>query len=406
MSKKLLLISQVFYPDQVSTANLFTNLCTVLAGSEEIDVEVWAGQPSYTELKKQPKNVNFKGVRIKYLPCSNFPKKNFIGRILNTITFTASAGFKILFSGKKTPVWTHTTPPFLGILIAFICSLKKQKFVYILLDIFPEGVIRLGKVSGLNPFIRIWHYLFMKALKRSEKIIVIGRDMKIWVERECPACRHKTEYIPHWQDESLLFPVDYSTNDFVIEKKLVEKFVVQYSGNFGLWNEVKTMARAAVMSPPDVVFIFVGGGMRKQELLEELSGKDQQNIIILPFQANEKFNTILTGSHIQLITLKEGLEGMAVPCKIYGILAAGIPVIAMVPPESEIAMIVNEEKCGFVIGPTDLDGLIRSITVLKSDKTLQKQMGQNSRNAFEKKYTTKIIAGKYKSVLDNLYLRN
>lgn len=401
MSKKFILISQVFYPDQVSTANLFTNLCSVLA-DDKIEVEVWSAQPSYTELKRQPANLIYKGIKIHYLLSTNFQKNSLSGRLVNIFTFTLSAAFKILFSRDKTPVWTHTTPPFLGILLAFICSVRKRKFVYILLDVFPEGLIRLGKVSKKNPFIRLWNSLFIKALKKSDRIIVIGRDMKLWVEDMCAECQKKTEYIPHWQDDNLIFPIEFNKNKFIMEHRLENNFVVQYSGNIGLWNEVKTMGKAVKKNIENVVFIFVGGGIRKKELLNEFSVEDQQNVIMMPFQPNENFNNILTASSVHLVTLREGLEGMAVPCKIYGILAAGVPVIAMVPEHSEIAYVVKEENCGFVINPTDLDGLINVIILLKSDENLRKQMGHNSRRAFEIKYTTRIIADRYKTILNEL----
>ena len=177
MSKKFLLISQVFYPDQVSTANLFTSLCCLLA-EESIDVEVWSAHPSYTELSRQPKRLYYKGINICYLPSTNFKKSSPPGRFFNILTFMISASLKLFFSKEKTPVWAHTTPPFLGIILSSICSLKRRKFIYILLDIFPEGLIRLKKVSGRNIFVRLWQRLFIKTLQKSERIIVIGRDTK------------------------------------------------------------------------------------------------------------------------------------------------------------------------------------------------------------------------------------
>lgn len=401
MTKKFLLISQVFYPDQVSTANLFTTLCTSLA-ERNIEVEVWAAHPSYTELTRQPSRVNYKGINIQYLSSTNFEKSSLVGRFSNILTFMISVSFKLLFSKEKTPVWTHTTPPFLGILLSHICSFKRRKFIYIMLDIFPEGLIRLGTVSGTNIFIRYWQRLFIGSLKKSEKIVVIGRDIKQYIEEICPGCQKKIEYLPHWQDEKLISPIDFSTNKFVIENGLLEKFVVQYSGNIGLWNEVKTMGKAVKKNLEDIVYIFVGGGIRKTELLNEFSLEDQQNVFMMPFQNNSDFNNMLGASHVHLVTLREGLEGMAVPCKIYGILAAGRPVIAMVPELSEIAYIVSEEKCGFVINPTDLDGLIKAILILKTNEILRNEMGQNSRKAFEKKYTTGIIAEKYLALINEL----
>jgi colanic acid biosynthesis glycosyl transferase WcaI len=402
MSKKFLLISQVFYPDQVSTANLFTDLCSVLA-ADDLSVEVWSAQPSYTESKRQPSKIKYNGMVIDYLPSTNFRKNKNLGRILNILTFTLSAAFRLLFSKDKTPVWTHTTPPITGIILSFICAAKKRKLIYILLDIFPEGLIRVGKVSRTNPLIKLWNYLFVKALKRCEKIIVIGRDIKQWVENVCPGCTDKIIYIPHWQDDTLIAPIKYDTNEFVIKNDLKNKFIVQYSGNMGLWNEVRTMGKAVKQNIEGVVFMFVGGGLRKKELFEEFVIESQSNVITMPFQPNEKFNITLNAARVHLVTLDKGLEGMAVPCKIYGILASGIPVIAMVPATSEVAYVVKEENCGIVLDPGDLTGLLESIILFKSDENLRKQMGMNGRKAFENKYTTRIIAERYKSILNELF---
>jgi colanic acid biosynthesis glycosyl transferase WcaI len=401
MHKKFLLVSQVFYPDQVSTANLFTNLCCVLA-EDGVDVEVWSAHPSYTELKRQPEIMEYKGIKIRYLHSTNFTKSNLPGKILNTFTFSVSAGLKILFSRDKTPVWTHTTLPLVGIVLSFICSLKKRKFVYILLDIFPEGLIRVGRVSGKNPLILLWQRFFIRSLKKSEKIIVIGRDIKKWIDDICTECQKKTEYIPHWQDENLIYPINFEESIFIREMGLKGKFVVQYSGNMGIWNEMATLGKAVRKNPENVEFIFVGGGVRKKELLDEFPAENQNNVLILPFQPNENLSNILSASHVHLVTLKEGLEGMAVPCKIYGILAAGRPVIAMVPENSEIAYTVKEDNCGFVINPSDLSGLMETIDLLKNDQNLIVQLGRNSREAFLKKYTTRIISERYKALLDKL----
>jgi glycosyltransferase involved in cell wall biosynthesis len=162
------------------------------------------------------------------------------------------------------------------------------------------------------------------------------------------------------------------------------------------------MGRAVKKNIENVFYIFVGDGIRKAELLNEFTVENQKNVLLMPFQNNNNFNNILTASHVHLVTLKEGLEGMAVPCKIYGIMAAGRPVIALVPDNSEIAFIVKEENCGLVVNPDDTDGLIDAISFLKDNEELRRQMGQNGRKAFEKKYTTRIAAESYKALLDEV----
>ena len=272
------------------------------------------------------------------------------------------------------------------------------------MDAMPDSLIRAGKLSTRSIFVKAWLRLHLSALKKCHKIVVIGRDMKSWLKGIFPSGADKIFYIPLWQDDELIMPVGFKENPFIIGNKLSEYFVVQYSGNIGLWNEVGTLGKAVKQNIDNVEFIVIGGGIRKKELLDEFSVEDQKNIKIFPFQPNEIFNDIISASHVHLVTLKEELAGIAVPSKIYGILAAGRPVIAMVPEYSEIAYIVKEENCGFVINPADLTGLINAIQSLRSDENLTRKFGENSRKAFEKKYTTRIIAERYKTVLNQLII--
>lgn len=399
MAKKFLLISQVFYPDQVSTANLFTVLCAELV-KNGVEVEVWTAHPSYTERKRQRRTIEHNGMQIRYLPSSNFRKSNLAGRIINILSFSLSACINMLFSNDRTPVWTHTTPPFLGMILSVICRLQKRIFVYILLDIYPEGLVRLKKLSGNNPLVRFWQIQFFRSLKRSDRIIVLGRDMQTWLLKKCPGIAGRVVYLPHWQDEEMIVPLAIDSCSIIKENLLSDKFVVQYSGNMGLWNDMLTIGEVVAKNLENVFYIFVGGGIRKNDLIKKIS--DSRNFILLPFQPNEKFNESLSSCHVHLVSLKEELEGMAVPSKIYGILASGRPVIALVPEESEIAFLVKEENCGIVIDPSDSDGLANAIIRLKSDVDLTRELGSNGRKAFLEKYTAAKAARMYKSILDEL----
>ena len=399
--EKFFLISQVFYPDEVSTAGLFTSLASYLS-EDQYDVEVWCAQPSYTHTGKQPGKITHLGMQIRYLCSTRIHKSKLWGRILNISTFMFSTVLRLLFTRDKTPVFTHTTPPFLGIVLSMICSIKKRKLVYIMLDIFPEGMIRLGKLSAGNVFVRLWKRLFVYSLQRSTRIIVLGRDMGDYIAGIYPGGKDKIEYLPHWQDQRLISPIPLDKHPFIHELDLEGHFIIQYSGNMGLWNDMATFGKAVNLSTGNIRFVFIGGGIRKSELQQNISSDKRDSVVYLPFQPSDKLGEVLTGCHASLVSLREGLEGMAVPSKIYGILAAGIPVLALVPEESEIAYIVKEEKCGYVISPGDVEGLSRAIMKLRSDDLLRKEMGLRARSAFETKYTTRIIAERYKQIIQEL----
>ena len=399
MRKKFFLVSQVFYPDEVSTASLFTDLCIVLA-KDDYEIEVWCAQPSYTTTKRQPGRVKYKEVNISYLFGTNFSKDNLLGRLVNYITFSFSLFLKLLFSKEKCSIFTVTNPPILGALVMAACYLRKRKFIYIILDVYPDGLIRVGKMSEKNLVSIIWKKINRLILEKAEKIIVLGRDMLDWVMITNSNVRDRIQYIPHWQNEDIFHYIPYNENPFVIEHNIHDKFVVQYSGNMGMWHDMQIFARASKNLENDgVTFFFIGDGIRRKELFREWNDKVPSNTEVLPYQPKEKIGESIAGCHVALISLREGLQGMAVPCKIYGILAAGIPVIAMVPENSEIGLIIREENCGFVISPNDLDGLINAILKLKSDEKLRTAMGKNGRKAFEQKYLTRIIAEKYKSLI-------
>ena len=224
--------------------------------------------------------------------------------------------------------------------------------------------------------------------------------MEKWVIEKFKDTAEKTTYLPLWQDAELINPMEIEVNPFIKEHDLEGKFIVQYSGNMGLWQDMKILGTVANrMSDENTTFVFIGGGMRKKELLDTFNNKIPQNVRLFPFQPNKELGNVLTACHLALISLRDGLTGMAVPSKIYGIMAAGVPSIAIVPEDSEIAMILKEEDCGLVVEPGDINGLKNAIIRLKEDEKLRIKMGINARKAFENKYTVRIIAQQYKKLI-------
>ena len=400
-SRKFFLVSQVFYPDETSTASLFTDLALALAREPDISVEVWCAQPTYSTTQRQQSKVVFKDVTIRYLGSTNFPKSNLFGRLINYVTFSLSLCFKILFSRDKTPIFTVTNPPFLGVLIFGLCIIKRRQYVYIVLDVYPDGLVRLGRLSQNGLIVRIWSFFNKLVLRSAGKIIIIGRDMHEWVRTTEPSAELKIEYIPHWQNEELISPADFESNAFVREHGFRGEFVVQYAGNMGMWHDMKSLALAAeALENQGVFFCFIGDGIRRKDLFDTWQGRIPSNILVLPFQPKERIGQFLTACHAALISLRGGLEGIAVPCKLYGILASGVPVIAQVPEPSEIALAVKEDKCGIVVPPGDAEALVKAIIYLKEHTEIRKEMAVNARRAFENKYTTKQAAKRYRELIE------
>lgn len=402
-TETLLIISQVFYPDEVSTAALLTDLAIELSAENNVNVEVWCAQPSYTTHIRQSKHVLYKGININYIASTNFSKNNILGRLLNYISFSFFLFFKLFFSFEKTPILTVTNPPFLGIIISLIKKIKKRNFYYIIHDVYPDGLVRLGDLSSNSYITKIWSFLNKWVLKNAEAVIVLGRDMQKLIENIIPELKTKIHYIPNWQNNNLIETIDFTKSKFVKDNFLDNFFVIQYSGNMGIWHDMESIAIAAKsFENTNNMFCFIGNGKGKKNMLEVFGNEIPGNVKFFPFQPKEYLSHSLSACHIALISLKKNLEGVAVPSKLYGILASGRAIIAQVPKESEIAYAIEEENCGIVVEPCNSTELVKAIKYLTSNLRLCQTMGLNARKAFEKKYTTKIIAQKYLDLFNSL----
>jgi colanic acid biosynthesis glycosyl transferase WcaI len=169
----------------------------------------------------------------------------------------------------------------------------------------------------------------------------------------------------------------------------------------GLWHDIDSFVQAAgeLKTNSDIQFLFIGNGIRQKQAQKLAQDLELDNIIWMDFLPQEELDTSLTCCHVALISLNSGLEGIAVPCKLYGILASGRPIIAQVPEESEVAYVVKEENCGFVIPPGNTQELAQRILELAGNRPLAREMGLRSFEAYKSKYTIEIITKQFRSML-------
>ncbi len=75
--------------------------------------------------------------------------------------------------------------------------------------------------------------------------------------------------------------------------------------------------------------------------------------------------------------------GLIEPSKLYGVMAAGRPVLYVGPPETEAARTVRREQIGEVVANGDPGGVVRALGRLLADPL---EMGARARSAFEERY--------------------
>ena len=183
---------------------------------------------------------------------------------------------------------------------------------------------------------------------------------------------------------------------------LTDKFVVGYSGNLGRAHEFETLLEAAGLcgSDPDIAFLMIGGGAGMTALQRAVASRGLGNFRFLPLQPRESLGDTMAAADLHWLSLLPALEGLIVPSKLYGILAAGRPVLFIGDPDGEVARVIGPARAGLSVSigqPAELAG---QIAHLKSDPILREQMGENAHRLYREKYTGQRALDRWMALLN------
>jgi glycosyltransferase involved in cell wall biosynthesis len=406
-SPKVLILCQLFYPELVSTGQTLTELGEQLVDIG-VDVEVVCGPPTVLDRKTSvPKYIEYHGIRIRRAWGTRFSKLTLWGRMPNQLTYTLSTFFWLLFNRTKRPILVLTNPSFVAFMCAFFRRLGGMPYIFVIFDVHPDAAVKLGVIKENGIIARMWHFLNKFTFKHASAIVVLGRCMQRIIASERKAgnvARDRIHLIHIWGDDRLIKNVPVKDNPFRKQWNLDGKFVLSYSGNFGRFHDMETIMEAAkaLKENCNIVFLFVGEGYKKPWMMKFAEKWNLNNCQFHTFVDRQELGLSLTCIDVGLVSLAKGQDGLSVPSKTFGILSASKPVIAVMSPDTEIAMIVKENNCGFIVEQGDVKALIDIILRLYEDRQLCTAMGKNGRIAIDRRYNVRHAAQEYKSLIKAL----
>lgn len=385
----VVLLNQAFHPDVVATAQMGKDLADHLVrhghdvtavASRSIYGKKGASLPAREQIEVKHLDGTIAGyIDVRRVGFSLFGKASILARIMDFALFYVLATLRVLTLKKPDVVVSYTTPPFIALVGLFCKWLRGSKAVYWVMDLYPDlpvacGVMREGAAptrffEGVNRFL----------LRKSDANVVLGRCMRDRVlAKGVPAS--KVELVPVWSDLADLAPVAPDANTLRTEWGLAGKLIVMYSGNFGLGHDATTICNAMeiLRDRDDIAFVFVGGGKRRKEVEAFIRDKNLKNAQYRDYVARERLNESLGLADVHLISLKQGVEGIMVPSKLFGIMAVARPGIFVGDPSSEIARVLNESASGLTVREGDAQGLADAILTMAGDARQREQMGHNA----------------------------
>jgi len=403
--KKFWILSELYYPEESATGFILSQIAEGLAESR--DVNVICTQPTYHQRGVQaPAQEIHHGVQIQRCRATSLNKDVLWQRMINFLTISLSIFFKALWLiGRQDIVLVVTNPPLLPFLASLVCKLKGAQCILLVHDVYPEVAVaaRILKPDSLavNVTARLTAWLYGSV----DHIIVLGRDMKARaLQKMGQKGAEKISIIPNWADLSLIAPTAKSENSLLQELGLTQKFVIQYAGNMGYLHNIECIIESAeyLKDQPDIHFLFLGGGTKKQWLEETVAKKQLHNVTLLPNLPRSEQNTFLNAADLAVMSFVPGMLGVSVPSRTYNILAAGKPMIVLMEAEAEVSLLLQEEAIGWVLPPGQGKLLAETIRQIYEERSIVARMGLRAREIAETQYSFAQILRQVEGVIASL----
>jgi glycosyltransferase involved in cell wall biosynthesis len=389
MTTKLWIISELYYPEITSTGYIVTHIAEGLA-AKGFSVSVLCSQPTYSARGMwAPAKENRNSVVIHRSRGTTLDKDILFFRLINLVTITLSLFVNVLWRLKRfESVLVVTNPPSLPYFVAFACWLRRANCVLLIHDVYPELLVAVGKLRATSLLVRLLNKLNKLLYMSVNHIVVIGRDMHTKIANRLDN-EKQVSVITNWADIDQVIPIDKDQNALLRELCLREKFVLEYAGNIGYPNDIESIVESAAQllgDKSDIRFLFIGSGAKKRWLEGEVARRNLSNVTILPSRPRDDQVNFLNACDIALVSLVKGMKGVSVPSRMYNILAAGKPIIAIAEPESEVALVVEEENIGWIVPPNNDEQLVNVIREAYSKPQRLAEMGRRARKIAETKY--------------------
>ena len=366
---RILLANQFFWPDSAATSQLLTDLAQALAERDH-EVHVVCGDAGYgkRDASARPENVH-----IHRSPCLPFGRSK-AARLLSYFSFFSTAAALGIASQKFDLIVTLTTPPLLSLMGTVLKRLRGTRHFVWEMDVYPDVAVDLGMWKAQGVVARAVGAIADFSRGEADAVMVLGPCMRERLLQRGLAS-NRIRIAENWADGRAIEPLPLRAHP---------ELRILYSGNFGLAHDLETIYGAMLQLKNDARFrfIFAGGGALREQLRERCQREGIASATFRPYAQREQLGPSLGDGDLGLVTQKSACSGSVVPSKVYGLMAAGRPLLYIGPRDSTPARIIEKFRCGWHVDVNDVDGLVNLLAVLERDVDLLRDAGQRGRQAF------------------------
>jgi glycosyltransferase involved in cell wall biosynthesis len=397
LSSRIVFNSELFYPNQTSTAYYITEIVRAVAKETHRNVIVFCA----TDLENYGEISQFNNLTIHRIDKGKGNKNRLLARILKFMRISLKMGISLFFLiHNHDTLFCVTNPPFALLFCAFLKKIRKIRFILLVYDVFPENLVAIGLLKNTSILYRFSKLIYDWGYKSADNVISIGRDVTDILIKKGVSYEQITQ-ISNWSDPSEIKYLPKEENAIIIKYGLENKRVFLFAGNFGRVQGISELLHVIDhVSAQNAAFLFIGDGAMKETIERYRVDNPQKAIILLPYMLMEQQNIFLNACDVAIISLSENMLGLGVPSKSYYSLMSGHPILYIGNSQSEIAFLIEEGKCGWSCSFDNIDKCARVIDqICNLPQEEISCMGTHAREFAKKNYSKDIILREYVNLI-------
>jgi glycosyltransferase involved in cell wall biosynthesis len=356
MPGKVVIISQHYPPDPSTTAAIMAEIAGEVA--RDADVLVLSGTPgSLSDAAGAARQLRVEEIRNRIAEKGALARRAFA-----ELLFTVRAFIALLRRLRRGDVVITVTAPFMLPYASVAAAwLKGARSALIMHDLFPDVLVMSGLLKSSSLVARAIQIANALMFRAIDIVITIGRDSERLLLRYRGLTPDKLRFIPNWATLApAIRPIDAESP---FRRATAARFVVGLSGNLGFTHDPTIVFEAArlLREESDIHFLLSGWGLGFETLKQLQAEAKLPNVSLVDRVADGELEAFLAAADVWIIPYRRNVAGVSVPSRFYNLLAVGRPVILVSEPEAEAALIVAENRLGWVVKPGASDELAQAI---------------------------------------------
>lgn len=381
--KKILIISQNFYPEIGSAGNRMKNIFMLLK-KRGYEVEILTTEPTYPTKKIYENedfwddpSINEYESSIKRIKIGNRKySRSIFNRLLFYLEMYIKFIIEVLFNRTKYEVVLVTSPAIFVAMVGVIAKWRfKAKLILDVRDLWPESLKGVG-VFNNNLILAFFNKIELLIYKSSDEIIINSLGFKDHIVNKRKIDPSKLSFMPNAA----------RLNEIRSNATTSDRFKVIYAGNIGLAQDGDLLIELAKkLWEKNIDFTIIGYGINRKEVYEEIKRNNLSNVQFISPKTRKECLDLMAQHHVGIVTLNEkSVFDTVLPGKVIDYMTCGVPIVAAVSGYSK--QVIEEEHVGFVVADRESHKLVNLIEFLQQNKKVRNKMSQNGNKYVKKNF--------------------